>query len=238
MSETKEKKKSIMKKITSKFRGEKADELVLDTLSELKDIVSSMKVVFEEFEGGYEEQLEDERNAWQKIQSKLPKFLQTTQLKNDEHRLHRIKSNKNTLAELEDNFNKLELVLSSSTATIESISEAYVNTAIPGVRDDKALSELEKRMELVENNMSSSLGDINTQITLIKSALDNIAGQMDEHGVVLENIDDKINILDEKMDKAQNMLEKISKKLTGNRIIMLVIAGTATAVIAQKFLMN
>ena len=85
--------------------------------------------------------------------------------------------------------------------------------------------------------MASALGDVGTQISLIKSALDNMAGQLDEQGVVLTNIDEKIEVLDTKMDKAQDLLVKISKKITGNRVIMLVIAGTATALIAQKFLM-
>ncbi|MCY3410049.1 MAG: hypothetical protein INQ03_00300 [Candidatus Heimdallarchaeota archaeon] len=231
------KKKGLIKKISEKFKGERPDELVMETLTELKDIVSSMKNVFEEFEEGYEEQLEEERTAWQKMQTKLPSFLQSSQTKSEMHRMERIKSNKSTLAELEDNFNKLEMVLTSSSATMESISEAYINTAIPAhSRNDDAIMELEKRMEMISENMSASLGDINAQISLIKSALDNMAGQLDEHGVVLDGIDSKVNVLDEKMDKAQNMLEKISKKLTGNRIILLVIAGTATALIAQKFL--
>lgn len=231
------KKKGLMKKFSSKFKGEKPDELVMETLGELKGIVSSMRGIFEEFEKGYDEQLEEDRTSLQKIQVKLPKFLQSGHMKTEEHRMKRIKGNKETLGELEDNFNKLEMVLTSSTSSLENISEAYVNTAIPGKKDSGALEELESKMELMQENMSNALGDINTQISLIKSALDNMAGQLDEQGVVLTNIDEKIEVLDTKMDKAQDLLVKISKKITGNRVIMLVIAGTATALIAQKFLM-
>ena len=232
------KKKGLMKKISTKFKGEKPDELVMETLGELKGIVSSMRDVFEEFEKGYDQQLEEDRTAWQKIQVKLPKFLQPNDLKTEEHRMKRIKGNKDTLGELEDNFNKLEMVLTSSTSSLENISEAYVNTATLGRQDNKSLEDLENKMEVMQENMASAMGDINTQISLIKSALDNMAGQLDEQGVVLTNIDEKIDVLDTKMDRAQALLKKISKQITGNRIIMLVIAGTATAVIAQKFLMT
>ncbi|MFV2014675.1 MAG: hypothetical protein ACC656_04565, partial [Candidatus Heimdallarchaeota archaeon] len=103
------KKKSLARKIGEKFgKGPDTDELMTETLSDLTDIVGSMKVVFEEFEGGYEKQLDEERSAWQKFQSKLPGFLQASKMKTEEKRFNRIKSNRGNLAELEDNLKKLE----------------------------------------------------------------------------------------------------------------------------------
>ncbi len=237
-SKKKKKKSSLLKRIGGKIRGEEKDEMVMETLNELKDIVSNMKDVFEQFESGYEIQLEEERTAWQKFQSKLPKFLQSKQLKNENRRIERIKSNKSTLAELEDNFNKLEIVLSTSTNNLESLGEVFVDTAIPGSPTDDAIEELEQKMEDMQQNLANALDNINVQISLIKTALDNMAAQLDEQNVILEGVDEKIDVIDSKLDRAQEMLKKISKKITGNRLLMLVIAGTATAVIITQLVVK
>lgn len=231
--EKKKKKKGLMTRIGNRIKGETKDELVLDTLSELKDIVGSMRDVFDQFEDGYEKQLEEDRSTWEKLQTKLPKFMQSTEIKNEERRLTRIKTNKGTLDNLEDNFSKLELVLSSSTATIESMSEAYLDSAIPGEKNDKALEDLEKRMDDIENNLGSALDGINVHISLIKTALDNMAAQLDDQGVVLEGIDEKIDVIDDKLDVAHKMLKKISKQITGNRIMMLAVIGGTVFLVSQ-----
>jgi uncharacterized coiled-coil protein SlyX len=231
--QNKKKKKGIISRIGNKIKGDAKDELVLDTLSELKDIVGSMREVFDQFEDGYEQQLTEERSTWDKIQIKLPKFMQSTEIKNEERRMERIRSNKNTLGDLEDNFTKLELVLTSSTATIESMSEAYLDSAIPGEKNAKAVQDLEKRMSDVENNLGSALEGINVQMSLIKTALDNMASQLDDQGVVMEGIDEKIDVIDDKLDVAHTMLKKISKKITGNRIMMFAVVGGVAFILSQ-----
>ncbi|MCE7736722.1 MAG: hypothetical protein GPJ54_17705 [Candidatus Heimdallarchaeota archaeon] len=233
------KKKSLARKIGEKFgRGPDADELMTETLSDLTDIVGSMKLVFEDFEDGYEKQLDEERSSWQKLQSKLPGFLQASKMKTEEKRFNRIKSNKSNLGELEDNLKKLEMIISSGQTNLEVLGQAALNAAVPGELSSKSMSEFEDRLQTMEQNVSSSMNDMGAQISLIKSALDNMAGQLDEQGVTLENIDEKIDTIDGKLDKAQEMLVKISRKLTGNRVIMLVIAGTATAVILNKLVLS
>ncbi|OLS22354.1 MAG: hypothetical protein HeimC2_29900 [Candidatus Heimdallarchaeota archaeon LC_2] len=232
------KKKSLARKIGEKFgRGPDADELMQETLSDLTDIVGSMKHVFEDFEEGYEKQLDEERSTWRKLQSKLPSFLQAEKMKTEDSRIKRIKSNRSNLSELEDNLKKLEIIISSGKSSMEMLGQAAINVAIPGETSEKAMNELESRINSMENNVSESMNNLNAQISLIKSALDNMAGQLDEQGVVLVNIDEKIDVLDSKLDKAQEMLIKISRKLTGNRVIMLVVAGSATAVILNKLVL-
>lgn len=232
------KKKSLARKIGEKFgRGPDADELMQETLSDLTDIVGSMKNVFEDFEEGYEKQLDEERSTWRKLQSKLPSFLQAEKMKTEDSRIKRIKSNRSNLSELEDNLKKLEIIISSGKSSMEMLGQAAINVAIPGETSEKAMNELESRINSMENNVSESMNNLNAQISLIKSALDNMAGQLDEQGVVLVNIDEKIDVLDSKLDKAQEMLIKISRKLTGNRVIMLVVAGSATAVILNKLVL-
>jgi methyl-accepting chemotaxis protein len=92
-------------------------------------------------------------------------------------------------------------------------------------------------METMQENISDAMGDLTAQISLIKSALDNMAGQLDEQGVALEGIDKKIDQIDGKLDRAHEMLKKISRQLTGNRMMMLVVAETATAIILNKLVL-
>jgi DNA repair ATPase RecN len=234
----KKKEKSVLKKITDKLSRDETepDDLVLDTIGELKDIVGSMRNVFEEFEDGYDKQLEEERSSWQKIQSKLPQFLQSSSTKTEEHRVKRIKNNKNNLSDLEENLSKLEIILSSSNQSLDMLSEAYVKTASVGSKDEeKTVREIEARMDKMQQDITGAMGEMTAQITLIKAALDNMAGQLDEQGVKLDGIDGKIDTIDGKLDKAHEMLKKISKQITGNRLIMLAVVITATAVVASKF---
>jgi len=230
--------KSLLQKLSDKISGDpNPDEMVIDTLGELKDIVGSMRNVFEDFEDGYSKQLKEEQGTWQKIESKLPGMLQSDSTKNQNKRINRIKSNKKNLSELEDNLAKLELVLSSGTASMEALSQAYVDTeAVSSKSKDKAVQELERRMELMQENIATAMGDMTAQITLIKSALDNMAGQLDEQGVKLDGIDTKIDTIDGKLDKAHEMLKKISKQITGNRLIMLAVFAGAAAFIAQSIM--
>jgi len=237
--ETSKKKKSLAKRIGQKFgRGPSGDELVKETLSDLTDIVSSMKIVFEEFESGYEGQLSEERSTWKKMQSKLPGFLQAKDMKLEEQRMDRIKTNRTSLSDLEDNLRKLDMVLSSGKTSFEAMGEAYINTAIPGRSDDAALQELETRIASIEDNVGGAMEDMTAQIGLIKSSIDNMAGQLDEQGVTLTNIDEKIDVIDSKLDRAQEALKKISRQLTGNRVMMIVIVGTSTAVILNKLVLS
>ncbi|MHA2501519.1 MAG: hypothetical protein ACXAE3_01420 [Candidatus Kariarchaeaceae archaeon] len=235
MEQKKKKDKSVLKKISSKLsREQDPDNLVLDTLGELKGIVSSMRGIFEDFEDGYSKQLDEERGMMQKLESKLPKALQSSATKNQMKRMDRIKGNKSNLGELEDNLSKLELVLSSSTSSLESLSQAYVDThAVTSKSKDKSIEELEAKMESMQENITDAMSEMTAQISLIKTALDNMAGQLDEQGVALEGIDGKIDTLDSKLDQAHEMLKKISKQITGNRLIMLAVFAGAAAFIAQ-----
>lgn len=229
--------KSIFKRLTDKLSSDpepEPDELVLDTLGELKGIVGSMRHVFEDFETGYSKQLEEERGIKQKLESKLPESLQSSTTKNQMKRMDRIKNNKTNLKDLEDNLSKLELVISSSTSSLESLSQAAVQTqAVTSKSNDKAVEDLELRMQQMQENITQSMGDMTAQISLIKAALDNMAGQLDEQGVKLDGIDGKIDTIDGKLDKAHEMLKKISKQITGNRLIMLAVFAGAAAFIAQ-----
>ncbi|MHA2276221.1 MAG: hypothetical protein ACXAC2_10655 [Candidatus Kariarchaeaceae archaeon] len=140
------KKKSLAKRIGQKFgRSKDTDELMQETLTDLTDIVGSMKDVFEDFESGYEKQLEEERSSWEKVQSKLPGFLQAGKTKIEESRVKRIKSNRSNLAELEDNLKKLDMIISSGKSNLEVLGQAAVNAAIPGGISEKSMNELETR---------------------------------------------------------------------------------------------
>jgi len=243
MEQSQEKKKkkddkSLLKRLGDKFsRDPDPDELVLDTLGELKDIVGSMRTVFEDFESGYSKQLEEDRGLKEKLETKLPGVLQSKVTKNQNKRMDRIRVNRSNLSNLEDNLAKLELVLSTSTSSLESLSQAALDTQVVSSKsNDRAIQELELRMAQMQENIAGSMNEMTAQISLIKAALDNMAGQLDEQGVKLEGIDTKIDTIDTKLDKAHEMLRKISKQITGNRLIMLAVIGGVAFYLAKTIM--
>lgn len=224
------KKQTFAKRIGSKFsHKEKPDELLNNTMNELVDIVSTMKDVFHEFDEGYEQQLQTDQTSWEKLQRKLPSFLQSKNVQVEEHRKSRIKTNRKNLELLEDNLHKLDIVLNSASKDVELLGERYLDIVLPeNSRTEEKIEELENYMSAMQTNISTALNDFNSQLQLIKSTMDNMAGQLSEQGVVLEGIDSKVDVLDTKLDKAQSLLKKISRQVTGNRVLMIV-AFTAVA---------
>jgi len=239
MGEPKQEQKKKKKSLRSRFgKKPQTDELVTDTLSELKDIVNGMKNIFTEFDEGYEAQLEEDRNVWEKMQSKLPSFLQfSDNVKTEERRKSRIKNNKDNLDMLNDSLAKLEIVLTSSHNNFEAMESEYMKAIMPETSgDNQAIKDLETRMDQMEGNIAEAMQHLSGQVRLIKSSMDNMAGQLDEQGVVLEDIDGKIDVLDTKLDKAQELIKKVSKQITNGRLLFLFGFITVTGVFLTQML--
>ncbi len=239
MGDQKREHKKQKRSLRDRFKKKpQTDELVSETIKELKDIVGGMKEVFSEFDKGYEAQLEEERSVWEKMQAKFPSFLQfSNSLKTEERRKNRIKSNKENLDMLQDSLAKLEMVLTSSQNNIEAMETEYVQALMPEAGSDKqAIKELEAKMEQMEGNIAEAMQHLSGQIRLIKSAMDNMAGQLDEQGVVLEGIDGKIDVLDTKLDKAQELIKKVSRQITNGRVLFLFGFITVTGVFLANML--
>ena len=229
----KKEKKSLIKKIGEKLgKKDDADDLIEETFEELKDIVSSMKEVFEEFDHSYTEKKKKKRGTVGKLKASLPSFLKPDDIKLEERRLEKIRRNKKTLSTLEDSIAKLELVLKTSRQNYDELGEAYLNLVKleSNGNENKAIEKIEERMNQLESNVATAMEQLTSQIVLIKNSLDNMAGQLEEQGVVLHGIDQKVDVLDSKLDKAQELIKEVSRKITGNRVIIL-IAITAVSTV-------
>ncbi len=229
----KKEKKSLIKKIGEKLgKKDDADDLIEETFEELKDIVSSMKEVFEEFDHSYTETINEKRGTVGKLKASLPSFLKPDDIKLEERRLEKIRRNKKTLSTLEDSIAKLELVLKTSRQNYDELGEAYLNLVKleSNGNENKAIEKIEERMNQLESNVATAMEQLTSQIVLIKNSLDNMAGQLEEQGVVLHGIDQKVDVLDSKLDKAQELIKEVSRKITGNRVIIL-IAITAVSTV-------
>ncbi len=221
----KKSKKSLMKKIGEKLgRKDNTDDLIEETLTELKDIVGSMRDVFEEFDESYSESLKEKRGGLGRLKSTLPSFIKPADIKQEEARLKKIRRNKSTLAALEDSIAKLDLALRTSRQNYEEIGDAYLNLVKleAGGKEDEAIRKVEERMNQMESNIAEAMSQLTAQIGLIKNSLDNMAGQLEEQGVIIKGIDEKVDVLDTKLDKAQKLIKEVSRKITGNRVIILI----------------
>ena len=92
--------------------------------------------------------------------------------------------------------------------------------------------DLEKVIDEMKLEIYRSMEDINAQIRLLKTALETITEQLTEQGIQLERIEEKVDVVDKKLDKAQELIKKVARRLTGNNILILVLAGSVLSLLA------
>ena len=227
-----ENKQTWGKRLGEKFKKQKKPDVLMNqTLNELTEIVGSMRDIFNEFDESYDAQLDEERSLWDRMQAKMPSVFQLSEnVKNEEKRKKRIKMNKHHLDELHDNLNKLDIVLNNSSTNFQDLEEDYID-AISSKNNNLDKKNVYEKINTMETNMAEAVQQLSGQIRLIKSAMDNMAGQLDEQGVKLEGIDGKIDVIDTKLDHAQELIRKVSKQITNGRLLFLfgalTIAGIA-----------
>ena len=56
------------------------------------------------------------------------------------------------------------MIISSGKSSMEMLGQAAINAAIPGETSEKAMNELEAKINSMENNVSDSMNNLNAQI--------------------------------------------------------------------------
>ena len=72
---------------------------------------------------------------------------------------------------------------------------------------------------------------MNAQMNQISKNLLTLTQRLDEQGVKIDRIDEKITDVQTKLQKIQSTLAKISKKLTQNRTLLALLAGSVIALV-------
>ncbi len=234
----KKKKKSLMKKLTSKFASLKKQpeesDLLVETVSELKSVVKDLKEIFDDIDHSLDEKIENELSFWQKVQTKLPKAFQSEDLKQKTQQKSKIKTNKEKLTDLEETLDRFESF--AKMGNTDMLAEEYLRLVEKEGGNQELSEELEKALDELKLEIYKSIEDMNSQIKLLKTTLDVITEQLAEQGVQLDRIEEKVDVVDQKLNKTQELIKKISKKLTSNNILIFLLAGSVISLLVISVL--
>ncbi len=235
----KKKKKSIRQKLASKFSQIKKkpedENLLAETISELKSVVRDMKEIFEEIDKTFEEETEKEKTFWDKLKSKMPQRLQPQDIRKEKQQKQKIRSNKERLEKLEDALSQFEAI-STMPGKEDMLAEEYLKLLKQDMGSKFKDEDLEKVIDEMKLEIYRSMEDINAQIRLLKTALETITEQLTEQGIQLERIEEKVDVVDKKLDKAQELIKKVARRLTGNNVLILVLAGSVLSLLALSII--
>jgi archaellum component FlaC len=212
-------------------------EMIIGFIEDLESVLESMEDMTEDIHNGYSKQVVQQRSITSRITASLPKFMQPT----------RIRQQNEKIAEIEETRRKMHLLKGTLGNIGESIESMDLRAALPendemGNRiyelaypgesiTSQNVGTLEERLKILENSFLTSMDTLNAQITQISQNLTTLTQRLDEQGVKLDQIDEKITEVDSKLQKVQSTLGKISRKLTQNRTLLALLAGSVIALV-------
>ncbi|MHA1972723.1 MAG: hypothetical protein ACTSW1_07015 [Candidatus Hodarchaeales archaeon] len=212
-------------------------ELLLDFIGDLGSVLKSMEVLATDMYDGFSDQVIQKRPLTSKVISLLPKFFQPGSVRRQNERLVEISTAKAKMKYLQDTLSNIRdsiesMDFGSSTEDEDYIGEQIYELAYPGEKlDPKNIETLEERLKLLENSFLTSMDRINDQLGQISLNLKTLKERLDEQNVKIDRIDEKITEVDSKLKKVQSSLVTISRKLTQNRTLLALLAGSVVALI-------
>jgi DNA repair exonuclease SbcCD ATPase subunit len=233
--------KSKLKQLGSKFKKTKEPdqrEMVETFISDLKVITTSIGDVVENIDEQFKEQVVKERSLIEKTLLKFPSFLQPAKLKGEESERKNLNSVKNRIYSLNASLEQIEEGLTSVPLTQEEMGQRIYEVAYPGQKlSEENITAIEERFQEIEKNFFESLEQVNSQMALITETLTTISDKLSNQGVVLENIDVKLDRVETKVDQARLLLEKISAKLSQNRVLLAFLLGAVVILLGALILL-
>lgn len=231
--------KSKLKKLGAKFSSTKEPdqrEMVENFITDLKSITVSIGDLVENMGDEFEKQVVEDRRLIDKTLLKLPSFLQPVKLKESEKDRKKISMVRSRIYSLNASLDKIETGLTNVPLTQEELGQRIYEVAYPGQELSEAnINAIEERFQEIEKSFFDSIQQVNQQMAVITEALTQISEKLNTQGVVLENMDVKLDRVETKVDQAKVTLEKISTKLTQNRVLLAFLLGAVIILLAVVF---
>lgn len=212
-------------------------DMIKSFIKDLDDILVSMDSMTNDMVDGFNEQIIRNRGLYTKIMSNLPQILQPSKIRLQNEKLTELKNTKSKMKTLRDTLARISNSIESKDLEVKPQENAEVGNRIyelayPGesISTGKVVT-LEERLQILENSFLTSMDQLNAQLYQISSNLTTLTKRLDEQGVKLDQIDEKITEVDSKLQKVQSTLAKISKKLTQNRTLLALLAGSVIALV-------
>ena len=212
-------------------------EMIVDFIQDLEGVLESMENMTEDIFHGYSDQIVNKRNFTSKITAFLPKFIQPSRIRQQNEKLNEIQETKRKMHLLKDALRNISesiesMDLHAAPIANDEMGNRIYELAYPGESvTSQNVGTLEERLKMHKNSFLTSMDQLNTQMTQISENLTTLTQRLNEQGVKLDKIDEKITEVDTKLQKVQSTLGKISRKLTQNRTLLALLAGSVIALI-------
>ena len=186
---------------------------------------------------GFNSQVLQQRSFSSKILSLVPNFLQPTGIRAQTKRKQELGSATLKMKYLRKTLNEIDTSIkqkdfSTKPSTESNFGHQIYELAYPGERiNSHKVGTLEERLQILENSFLASMDKVNDQLNDISLNLKTLKTRLDEQSVKIDRIDDKISEVDSKLKKIQSSLVNISRKLTQNRTLLALLAGSVIALI-------
>jgi methyl-accepting chemotaxis protein len=227
--------KSRLRALGEKIRPNKEpdqQEQVKEFLGDLKELTGSVEVLLDDVSDQFEGQIMSKRPLIQKTLGKLPQFLQTKEVKEQNTQSNEFRSVKSRIHEINLSIDKVEEMFETIPSQEEVAKRVYELT-YPGEEVTiKRIDEIESRFKEMEERFIESVKTVTDQMQNITSSLTRLTELTEEQGVVVNNIDIKLDRVETKMDKAIATLDKISRKISQNKLLLAFIAGVLVIALA------
>ncbi|NHJ01974.1 MAG: hypothetical protein EAX86_07495 [Candidatus Heimdallarchaeota archaeon] len=211
-------------------------EMIMDFIGDLDTILETMEDMADDMHSGYSDQVIKQRSLSTKIASSLPKFLQPVQIKRQNEKIKEILTTKQKMRHLRETLSgigsSIETMDLKASPPETHLGNRIYEIAYPGEAiTSQNVGTLEERLQILENSFLTSMDQMNNQIQQISQNLATLTQRLDEQGVKIDKIDTKITAVDDKLKNVQATLIKISRKLTQNRTLLALLAGSVIALV-------
>ncbi|MFX0084577.1 MAG: hypothetical protein ACFFAU_02805 [Candidatus Hodarchaeota archaeon] len=212
-------------------------ELIIGFIEDLESVLESMEDMAEDIHNGYSKQVVQQRSIISKVSAVLPKFMQPDRVRQQNEKMteiqetrHKMQLLKRTLGNISESIESMDL--RAAPPENDEMGSRIYELAYPGESiTSKNVGTLEERLKILENSFLASMDQLNAQISQISLNLTTLTKRLDEQGVKIDRIDEKITEVDSKLQRVQSTLGKISRKLTQNRTLLALLAGSVIALV-------
>ncbi len=212
-------------------------ELIVGFIHDLESVLESMEEMSDDISTGYSDQVIQKRSFSSKVLASMPKFMQSRRLRQQNEKKAEITEAKRkmlllrgTLANISESIESMDLKAAPQAS--DDMGNRIYEMAYPGEAiTSQNVGTLEERLQILENSFLTSMDQLNAQMNQISQNLTTLSRRLDEQGVKIDRIDEKITEVDSKLQKVQSTLGKISRKLTQNRTLLALLAGSVIALV-------
>ena len=212
-------------------------ELIVGFIHDLESVLESMEEMSDDISSGYSSQVTQKRSFSSKVLASMPKFIQPERIRKQNEKVTEINETKRkmrllrgTLSNISESIESIDL--QAAPPESDEMGNRIYELAYPGEAvTSKNVGTLEEKLQILENSFLTSMDQMNAQMNQISENLKTLTKRLDEQGVKLDQIDEKITEVDSKLQKVQSTLGKISRKLTQNRTLLALLAGSVIALV-------